>query len=76
MCAGAIVHARIGKVVFAAFEPKAGAVISTQAFFEQPQLNHRVDYQAGCLQDESAQLLSDFFRQRRLEKKALKNNPQ
>ncbi|MCG8315947.1 MAG: tRNA adenosine(34) deaminase TadA [Pseudomonadales bacterium] len=72
MCAGAIVHARVGRVVFAATEPKAGAVISTQRFFEQPQLNHSVAFVGGCLQTESSKMLSEFFKRRRLEKKESK----
>ena len=72
MCAGAIVHARIKRLVFAAFEPKAGAILSTQKFFEQPQLNHSVAYFSGLLQEEASKLLSDFFRRRRQEKKAQK----
>ena len=69
MCAGAIVHARLRRVVFAATEPKAGAIVSSQHFFEQPQLNHRVEYIGGCLQSEASEMLSEFFRRRRQEKK-------
>lgn len=72
MCAGAIVHARIESVVFAATEPKAGAVMSTQHFFEQPQLNHYVKFHHGLLQTEASNMLSEFFKRRRAEKKAQK----
>lgn len=72
MCAGAIVHARMGRVVFGALEPKAGAVVSTQRFFEQPQLNHAVSFEGGCLADECRQTISDFFKSRRDQQKALK----
>lgn len=65
MCAGAIVHARIERLVFAAIEPKAGAVESTQRFFSQPQLNHRVAHAAGLEQEAASTMLSDFFRRRR-----------
>ena len=60
MCAGAIVHARIARVVFGAVEPKAGAVVSTQRFFEQPQLNHAVQFQGDCLAEECSQVISAF----------------
>lgn len=72
MCAGAIVHARVDRVVFAATEPKAGAIISTQRFFDMPQLNYRVIAQGGLLADKSSELLKDFFAQRRAAKKALR----
>jgi tRNA(adenine34) deaminase len=72
MCAGALVHGRIARVVFGALEPKAGAVISTQRFFEQPQLNHRTEFAGGCLAEECSQTISDFFRLRRDQQKALK----
>lgn len=73
MCAGAIVHARIGRVVFGAVEPKAGAVISTQRFFEAPQLNHRVAFVGGCLATECSQQISAFFQSRREQQKKLKH---
>ncbi len=73
MCAGAIVHARIQRVVFAAAEPKAGAVCSHIKLFEQEQLNHRVTWQGGVLADEATQLIQDFFARRRAEKKRLKD---
>ncbi len=72
MCAGAIVHARIARVVFGAVEPKAGAVVSTQQFFAQPQLNHIVQSEGGCLAQECSQTISDFFKNRREQQKALK----
>lgn len=65
MCAGLIIHARIARVVFAAHEPRAGAVASQGCFFSQSFLNHRVDISAGVLAAESAQMLKDFFRARR-----------
>jgi len=73
MCAGAIVHARIARVVFGAVEPKAGAVISTQRFFESPQLNHRVAFDGGCLAAECSQQISAFFQSRREQQKKLKH---
>ena len=65
MCAGAIVHARIGRVVFGATEPKAGAVVSNAHTFDQSWLNHWPDYQGGVLADECSARISAFFRARR-----------
>lgn len=65
MCAGAIVHARIARVVFGAREPKAGAVCSQHQFFDEAYLNHRPGLTAGVLAEECGKILSDFFRQRR-----------
>lgn len=65
MCAGAIVHARVARLVFAAREPKAGVAVSQQHFFAQPYLNHRVTLEEGLLAEESSVLLSSFFKQRR-----------
>lgn len=65
MCAGALVHARIGRLVFGAPEPRAGAVISSRQLLEGEQLNHRVDVESGVLGDECAAVMKDFFRTRR-----------
>ena len=65
MCAGAMVHARIQRLVFAASDPKAGAIISKLQLLDQPFLNHRVEYHGGVLGDECGGLLSEFFRSRR-----------
>lgn len=65
MCAGAILHARIDRVVFGAAEPKAGAVISAQKFFDQPFVNYAVAYEGGCLAQECSELMSGFFEMRR-----------
>lgn len=70
MCAGAIVHARVDRVVFAATEPKAGAIVSTQCFFDRPQLNYRVVAEGGLLAEEASELLKGFFSRRRAEKKS------
>ncbi len=72
MCAGAIVHARIETVVFAAFEPKAGVVKSNGDFFASDFLNHKVLAKGGLLQKESSEKLSAFFAARRELKKSLK----
>ncbi|NDD75201.1 MAG: tRNA adenosine(34) deaminase TadA [Gammaproteobacteria bacterium] len=66
MCAAALVHARVARVVFGAWDPKAGAAGSITDVFAIPQLNHRVDVFGGVLADECGTLLSDFFRARRL----------
>jgi len=65
MCAGAIVHARIKRLVFATTEPKTGAAGSCFDVFNTPQLNHRVNCEHGILAEESSELLRTFFRSRR-----------
>ncbi len=72
MCAGAIIHSRIERLVFGALEPKAGAVVSNGRMFESEHFNHRVSYQGEvCAEDCSAQI-SAFFQSRRRQKKAFK----
>ena len=65
MCCGALVHARVGRLVFATREPKAGAVISTASTLDNASLNHTVTWEEGVLADESASLLKAFFASRR-----------
>jgi tRNA(adenine34) deaminase len=65
MCASAIVHARVARVVFGAWDPKAGAAGSTINVFDLPAMNHRVDVFGGVLVDECSALLSAFFAERR-----------
>lgn len=65
MCAGAIVLARVGRVVFAAADPKAGMCGSLGNLVQDPRLNHRVELEDGVGADASAALLRDFFRARR-----------
>jgi tRNA(adenine34) deaminase len=65
MCAAALVHARVSRVVFGAWDPKAGAAGSLTDVFNIAGLNHRVDVFGGVLAEECGTLLSDFFRQRR-----------
>jgi len=65
MCAGAISHARIGRLVFGATDAKGGAVVSGPRFFEQPTCHWRPVVEGGVLAEESATLLKDFFRARR-----------
>ena len=70
MCAGAIVNARIPRLVYGCDDPKAGAVRTLFHLCEDARLNHRVEVDAGVLATECSQLLSDFFRaQRALGKK-------
>ena len=65
MCAGAMIHARLARLVFAAADPKAGAAGSVLAVINHPQLNHQMLVEQGILADESAELLRSFFRERR-----------
>ena len=65
MCAGAISHARIGRVVFGADDAKGGAVVHGPRFFEQPTCHWRPEVTGGVLAQESAELLRGFFRARR-----------
>lgn len=69
MCAGAIVHARINRVIFGAHEPKAGAIVSRQQCFSLSHINHRPEVTAGVMAEQCAQQLSDFFKARRLAKR-------
>lgn len=72
MCAGAIVHARIERVVYGATEPKSGVLVSQNRFFEEPFLNHSVKVEAGVLGDLASQKMSDFFQFRREQKKRIR----
>lgn len=65
MCAGALIHARVQRLVFAAREPRAGVVCSTCSLLDEPRYNHRVQWQEGVLAEESSQRLRAFFRSRR-----------
>jgi len=72
MCTGAIVHARLKRVVFGAIEPKAGAVVSQNQLLDHPAMNTSVEVTQGVLAGESSRLISSFFALRREKKKALK----
>ena len=65
MCAGAILHARIARLVYAATDPKAGACGSVLGVMNHPQLNHKVEVVSGVLAEECGAMLTDFFRARR-----------
>ncbi|MCB9838696.1 MAG: nucleoside deaminase [Phycisphaeraceae bacterium] len=65
MCAGLIVNARVGRLVFGASDPKAGAVVTLYRLCSDPRLNHRIEAIGGVLAEESAGLLRSFFRNKR-----------
>ncbi|MDA1039194.1 MAG: tRNA adenosine(34) deaminase TadA [Planctomycetota bacterium] len=65
MCAGAIVQARVPKVVWGAADPKAGAVVSLYRLFEDTRLNHRVEHIGGVLAEQCGNILTEFFRGKR-----------
>src|SRR5215472_3359821 len=65
MCAGAMIHARIDRLVYAAADPKAGACGSVLSVINHPQLNHQMQVQVGFLAEQSSELLRSFFRERR-----------
>ena len=72
MCAAALVHARVERLIYGAQEPKAGVAISAMEFFRQPFLNHKVEVSGGCMAEECRALIQTFFAQRRAQQKALK----
>jgi tRNA(adenine34) deaminase len=65
MCAGAILHARIGRLVYAAADPKAGACGSVLGVMNHPKLNHHVEVEPGLMAEECGAMLQQFFRARR-----------
>jgi tRNA(adenine34) deaminase len=65
MCVGALVHARVARVIFGAREPKTGALVSTAQALEIPTLNHRVEIVEGVLEAQCRDLVQAFFRERR-----------
>lgn len=70
MCAGALVHARIKRLIYGADDSKAGAVHSVMQVLNHPKLNHQMEVRGGILASRCADLLQDFFRQRRADKKS------
>ena len=66
MCAGALVHARVSRLVFGAPDPKGGAVVSLYGVLQDARLNHRVDVTGGVLREACSEILSRFFREKRL----------
>ena len=71
MCAGALAHVRVDRIVFGVSDPKAGACGGAFQLFDLPGLNHRCEITPGVLRDESLALLQEFFRKRRAEGKAV-----
>jgi tRNA(adenine34) deaminase len=65
MCAGALVHTRVRRVIFGCADPSAGAAGSVMNLLQMPALNHRCEITSGVLQDKCAAILQDFFRKRR-----------
>ena len=65
MCAGAIVHSRVARLVYGTPDPKAGAALSLYNIPQDPRLNHHVDIVSGVLAEDSSRLLQQFFQQRR-----------
>lgn len=65
MCAGAMIHARIDRCVFGAFDFKTGAAVTVDHIFESKAINHRVEITGGILAEECGQLLKDFFQAKR-----------
>jgi len=65
MCAGAMVHARVGRLVYGCADPRSGSAGSVYDLVRSEQLNHRLEVTAGVLEDECRELLQGFFRQRR-----------
>ena len=65
MCAGAMVSARLGRVIWGAHDPKAGACVSLYHIHDDARLNHRIPGEGGLLADDSVALLQDFFKRRR-----------
>jgi tRNA(adenine34) deaminase len=65
MCAGALIHARVGHLIFGAREPRAGAVCSSATVLDNQQLNHQVEVTEGVLAEDCSRLMTEFFQSRR-----------
>ncbi|MBD3821836.1 MAG: tRNA adenosine(34) deaminase TadA [Thiotrichales bacterium] len=72
MCAGALVHGRISRLVIATEDPRTGAAGSLMNLVQHPELNHEVEVEFGVLKDEASQLIKHFFKQKRVAAKAEK----
>ena len=75
MCAGAVVHTRIRRMIFGCVDPTAGAAGSMMNILQMPSLNHRCEITSGVLQNECAAILQDFFRERRDEQTGCSTSP-
>ena len=65
MCVGAMMHARVGRLVFGAPEPRFGAVVSSKRLLDEGEFNHRIEHNSGILAAECSDLMREFFRARR-----------
>ncbi len=72
MCVGALIHARVNRVVFGALEPKSGSLVSSRQLLGAGYYNHIFKFQGGCLQEQCSEQLSAFFKMRREQKKQMK----
>ncbi|MEA5026864.1 tRNA-specific adenosine deaminase [bioreactor metagenome] len=70
MCAGALIQSRIRRVIFGAYDPKGGSVVSCQRMFDVPGYNHYPEVTAGVLEKDCSLILSDFFKKMRKSKKS------
>jgi len=70
MCTGALIHARIGRLIYGAHDPKTGVISSVDQITERTYHNHYFDISAGVMGDECSQMLSDFFKRRRTAKRS------
>ncbi len=66
LCVGALIQARINRLVFGAYDPKGGAICSSLHLLNTPGINHRFDWQGGVMNEQCAQLLQNFFKQKRI----------
>ena len=71
-CVGALIHSRVNRVVFAALEPRAGSLVSARTLLQEGFYNHYFSFSYGCLAQKSGQILKDFFKLRRAQKKSAK----
>ncbi|OMH31838.1 tRNA adenosine(34) deaminase TadA [Motiliproteus sp. MSK22-1] len=74
MCAGALIHSRVSRLVFGAAEPKAGAVGSASNLLDSPWVNYSIEYEGGVLAEECSHRISTFFEKRREQKRLLKQS--
>jgi len=65
MCAGALIHSRVDRLVYGTHEPKSGAVCSAMRMLDHPALNHRIEIVSGVLEDKCREMIQDFFGEKR-----------